>query len=96
MMKALVIFSAIRLIQPMCDVVPNFNQWSLMYNKSYTPTERDYRQTIYTTNLKTFASGNTSWINGIDEFSDRTAAELASKNVTVVAKVARRSLRGSV
>lgn len=96
MMKALVIFSAIRFIQPMCDVVPNFNQWSLMYNKSYTPTERDYRETVYTTNLKTLASGNTSWISGIDEFSDRTAAELASKNITVVTKSARRSLRGSM
>ena len=95
-MKALVIFSAIRFIQPMCDVVPNFNQWSLMYNKSYTPTERDYRETVYTTNLKTLASGNTSWISGIDEFSDRTAAELASKNITVVTKSARRSLRGSM
>ena len=96
MMKALVIFSAMRFIQPMCDVVPNFKQWSLMYNKSYAPTERDYRETIYTTNLKTFASGNTSWINGIDEFSDRTASELALKNVTVVANTTRRSLRGSM
>jgi len=67
-----------------------------MHNKSYAPTERDYRETIYTTNVKTLAAGNTSWITGVDEFSDRTAAELASKNDTVVAKVARRSLRGSV
>ena len=96
MMMALVVFSAMRVIQPMCDVVPNFNQWSVMYNKSYAPTERDYRETVYTINLKTLASGNTSWMTGIDEFSDRTAAELASKNVTVISKTARRSLRGSV
>ena len=96
MMKALVIFSAVKLIQPMCDLVPNFKQWSVMHNKSYTPTERDYRETIYTTNVKTLAAGNTSWITGVDEFSDRTAAELASKNLTVVAKMTRRSLRGSV
>jgi hypothetical protein len=67
-----------------------------MYNKSYAPTERDYRQTIYTTNVKILATGNASWITSVDEFSDRTAAELASKNDTVVAKTSRRSLRGSV
>ena len=96
MMKALVIFTAAKVLQPMCDLVPNFNQWSVIYNKSYAPTERDYRQTIYTTNVKTLATGNASWITSVDEFSDRTAAELASKNDTVVAKRSRRSLRGSV
>ena len=96
MMKALVIFSAAKVLQPMCDLVPNFKQWSVMHNKSYTPTERDYRETIYTMNVKTLATGNASWINGVDEFSDRTAAELVSKNVTVVSNVTRRSLRGSV
>lgn len=96
MMKALVVFTALKVLQPICDVVPNFNQWSLMYNKSYAPTERDYRETIYRMNLKTLAAGNTSWMNGIDEFSDRTAAELASKNVTVVANTTRRSLRGTM
>ena len=96
MMKALVIFSAMKVLQPMCDLVPNFKQWSVMHNKSYAPTERDYRETIYTTNVKTLAAGNASWITGVDEFSDRTAEELLSKNVTLVAKTARRSLRGSV
>jgi hypothetical protein len=96
MMKALVIFSAVKLIQPMCDLVPNFKQWSVMHNKSYAPTERDYRETIYNANVKTLSAGNTSWITGVDEFSDRTTAELASKNLTVVAKMTRRSLRGSV
>jgi hypothetical protein len=96
MMKALVIFSAAKVLQPMCDLVPNFKQWSVMHNKSYTPTERDYRETIYTTNVKTLATGNASWITDVDEFSDRTVAELASKNDTVVVKMPRRSLRGSV
>jgi hypothetical protein len=96
MMKALVIFSAAKVLQPMCDLVPNFKQWSVMHNKSYAPTERDYRETIYTTNVKTLATGNASWITDVDEFSDRTVAELASKNDTVVSKMPRRSLRGSV
>ena len=96
MMKALVIFSAMKVLQPMCDLVPNFKQWSVMHNKSYAPTERDYRETIYTTNVKVLAAGNASWITGVDEFSDRTAEELVSKNVTVVSNVTRRSLRGSV
>jgi hypothetical protein len=96
MMKALVIFSAMKVLQPMCDLVPNFKQWSVMHNKSYAPTERDYRETIYTTNVKALAAGNASWITGVDEFSDRTAEELVSKNVTVVANTTRRSLRGSM
>ena len=95
-MKALVIFTAAKVLQPMCDLVPNFKQWSVMHNKSYAPTERDYRETIYTTNVKTLATGNASWITDVDEFSDRTVAELASKNDTVVSKMPRRSLRGSV
>ena len=95
-MKALVIFSAAKVLQPMCDLVPNFKQWSVMHNKSYAPTERDYRETIYTANVKTLSTGNASWITDVDEFSDRTVAELASKNDTVVAKMPRRSLRGSV
>ncbi len=95
-MKALVIFSAAKVLQPMCDLVPNFKQWSVMHNKSYAPTERDYRETIYTTNVKTLATGNASWITDVDEFSDRTVAELASKNDTVVSKMPRRSLRGTV
>ena len=79
----------------MCSTTPSFTQWSAMYNKSYAPTERDYRETIYTTNLKT-TGVNTSWITSVDEFSDRTLGELVSKNSTVVAKPIRRSLRGSM
>ena len=79
----------------MCSTTPSFTQWSAMYNKSYAPTERDYRETIYTTNLKTMGV-NTSWITSVDEFSDRTSGELVSKNSTVVAKPIRRSLRGSM
>lgn len=79
----------------MCSTTPSFTQWSAMYNKSYAPTERDYRETIYTTNLKTMGV-NTSWITSVDEFSDRTLGELVSKNSTVVAKPIRRSLRGSM
>ena len=79
----------------MCSTTPSFTQWSAMYNKSYTPTERDYREHIYTTNLKTMGV-NTSWITSVDEFSDRTFGEVVSKNSTVVAKPIRRSLRGSM
>ena len=79
----------------MCSTTPSFTQWSAMYNKSYAPTERDYRETVYRTNLKTMGV-NTSWITSVDEFSDRTSGELVSKNNTVVAKPIRRSLRGSM
>jgi hypothetical protein len=94
-MMALVVFTALRVAQPMCSTTPSFTQWSAMYNKSYAPTERDYRETIYTTNLKTMGV-NTSWITTVDEFSDRTSGELVSKNSTVVAMPIRRSLRGSM
>lgn len=80
---------------PMCSTTPSFTQWSAMYNKSYAPTERDYRETIYRTNLKTMGV-NTSWITSVDEFSDRKFDELVSKNSTVVATPIRRSLRGSM
>ena len=79
----------------MCSTTPSFTQWSAMYNKSYAPTERDYRETIYRTNLKTMGV-NTSWITTVDEFSDRTFSELVSKNSTVFVTPIRRSLRGSM
>ncbi len=80
---------------PMCSTTPSFTQWSAIYNKSYAPTERDYRESIYSTNLKTMGV-NTSWIKSVNEFSDRTFGELVSKNSTVVATPIRRSLRGSM
>ena len=79
----------------MCSTTPSFTQWSAMYNKSYAPTERDYREHTYRTNLKTMGV-NTSWITSVDEFSDRTLGELVLENSTVVAKPIRRSLRGSM
>jgi hypothetical protein len=89
MMMALVVFTALRVAQPMCSTTPSFTQWSAI------PTERDYRETIYTTNLKTMGV-NTSWITSVDEFSDRTSGELVLKNSTVLEKPIRRSLRGSM
>ncbi len=94
-MMALVVFTGMRFAQPMCSTTPSFTQWSAMYNKSYAPTERDYRESIYSTNLKNMGV-NTSWITTVDEFSDRTFGELVSKNSTVVATPIRRSLRGSM
>ena len=79
----------------MCSTTPSFTQWSAMYNKSYAPTERDYREHTYRTNLKTMGV-NTSWITSVDEFSDLTLGELVLENSTVVAKPIRRSLRGSM
>ena len=54
---------------------PSFQQWSKVNGKIYQPTERDYRETIYTQNLATIKSTNGSWTN---TFADRTADEFAT------------------
>jgi hypothetical protein len=54
---------------------PSFQKWSRVNGKVYQPTERDYRETIYTQNLATIQSNNGSWTN---TFADRTAEEFAA------------------
>ena len=54
---------------------PSFQQWSKVNGKVYQPTERDYRETVYTQNLATIKSTNGSWTN---TFADRTADEFAT------------------
>jgi hypothetical protein len=54
---------------------PSFQQWSRVNGKVYQPTERDYRETVYTQNLAAIKSNNGSWTN---KFADRTAEEFST------------------
>lgn len=64
---------------------PSFNDWSLTYGRSYFgATERDYRQSVYETNLATIirhnAHNHTWWLN-VNAFTDMTRAEFATRYV---------------
>ena len=80
-MLALVLYTAtcasIVLSSPMKmqSPYPSFQKWSKVNGRVYQPTERDYRETIYTQNLATIKSTNGSWTN---KFADRTAEEFAT------------------
>ena len=73
---ALVVISSMRPVS-----YPTFSTWSTMYNHSYaSPTERDYRETIYTRNVAKIAHHNSHnhsyWFN-VNKFADLTRSEFA-------------------
>ena len=70
---------------------PSFQKWSKINGRVYQPTERDYRETIYTQNLATIQSTNNSWTN---KFADRTAEEFATYLDCVESK-SKTNLRGA-
>ena len=96
-MLALVLYTAtcasIVLSSPMKmqSPYPSFQKWSKVNGKVYQPTERDYRETIYTQNLATIKSTNGSWTN---KFADRTAEEFATYLDCVESK-SKTNLRGA-
>jgi C1A family cysteine protease len=60
---------------------PTFSTWLSMYNRSYaSPTERDYREYVYTRNLAKIARHNSHnhsyWFN-VNKFADLTRTEFA-------------------
>jgi len=62
---------------------PSFTHWAKFHGKVYQPTERDYRNYIFNTNLEriylhnTFA--NSTWTMAVNKFADMTASEWSSK-----------------
>ena len=54
---------------------PTFTTWSSKYNHTYTPTERDYRETVYNQNIVMIASHNTL---NVDNYTDLTWKEYSS------------------
>ena len=70
---------------------PSFQKWSKVNGRVYQPTERDYRETIYTQNLALIQSNNGSWTN---KFADRTAEEFSTYLDCIESK-SKSNLRGS-
>ncbi len=61
-----------------CSTQPSFNEWADQYGKSYEPTERDYRISVYEQNLAKIDAHNAlnlSWTMGVNQFADLTADE---------------------
>ena len=61
-----------------CSTQPSFNEWAEQYGKSYEPTERDYRISVYEQNLAKIDAHNAlnlSWTMGVNQFADLTADE---------------------
>lgn len=74
MLKALALFVSTTAM----NTTPSFNEWALQHGKSYAPTERDYRETVYIANVEKINAhneGNSSWTMGINKFADMTADE---------------------
>ena len=64
---------------------PTFSTWSNLYNRTYlSPTERDYRESVYTQNLAKIAKHNLenySWSLDVNQFADMTSKEFASQYI---------------
>lgn len=77
---------------------PTFTAWSNLYNRSYTsPTERDYRESVYTQNLALIAAHNShnhSWSLDLNQFADLTRYEFAEKYISGGYQNRSTSLRG--
>lgn len=64
------------------DYAPSFADWSAAHGKTYQPTERDYRQTVYTANVDKIVKHNYagySWSMDVNQFADLTEDEFASR-----------------
>jgi KDEL-tailed cysteine endopeptidase len=93
MLKALTIFAA-------AFSQPTFEQWSVKHGKHYEPTERDYRESVYTANLAKIVlhnNENHSWTMAVNKFADLTAAEFKARytgGLTIPKKSLRRAAVG--
>jgi KDEL-tailed cysteine endopeptidase len=76
--SALTVLFATRIISP----YPNFKSWMNYYEKVYTPTERDYRNYIFNTNVERIYNhnrySNSSWSMAVNKFADMTPSEWRS------------------
>ena len=77
MFKALTVLAATATVMD-CDLYPSFEDWSVAHGKTYEPTERDYRNTVYNNNVAKIMShntGNHSWTMSVNKFADLTGDE---------------------
>jgi len=62
---------------------PSFTRWAKFHGKVYQPTERDYRNYVFNTNVERIYLHNTfsnsSWTMAVNKFADMTAREWSSK-----------------
>lgn len=78
-----------------CSSQPSFNDWAAEYGKSYEPTERDYRISVYNENLAKIDAHNAknlSWTMGVNQFADLTEEEFKAR-VTGGLRIPKKSLR---
>ena len=86
---------ALTLFAASCSLQPSFNEWTAMHGKSYEPTERDYRISIYEQNLAKIDAHNAknlSWTMGVNQFADLTADEFKAR-ITGGIRTPKKSLR---
>lgn len=91
MFKVLALFSLIA----SAFAAPTFDEWAAAHGKNYQPTERDYRQGVYDTNvalIEQHNAGNHNWTMAVNKFADLTSKEFAAKYTGSLNKP-RRSLR---
>ena len=96
MLKALAVFAA-TVASPDCGLYPSFNEWSVAHGKTYEPTERDYRNTVFNANVAKIIghnTGNSSWTMAVNKFADLTADEFKARYAGGIVK-SKRSLRKS-
>ena len=77
------------------SLYPSFNEWASMHGKNYTPTERDYRISVYEENVAKIAAHNAkglSWTMAVNKFADLTADEFKARYANGL-RVPKRSLR---
>lgn len=66
---------------------PTFPVWASSYNKTYSAaSERDFRESVYSTNVKTIAKhnraylrGRRGWTMGVNSFADLTPSEFKAR-----------------
>lgn len=85
MFAVLLSLCALSFASPVSASYPSFNKWSALNNRTYEPTERDYRNSVYVNNVRTIRkhnAGNHSWTMAVNKFADLTAEEFQAGYVT--------------
>lgn len=74
---------------------PSFTHWAKFHGKVYQPTERDYRNYVFNTNVERIYLHNTfsnaTWTMAVNKFADMTAREWSSKYLGLLNQTYNRS-----
>ena len=82
------------------EYAPTFADWSAAHGKTYQPTERDYRHTVYRQNVRKIINHNYaghSWTMDVNQFADLTEEEFGARYLSSALKPSAKqskSLRG--